>query len=353
MRIGWTHLGVGPSAFLRVGEHAAASLKAAGHEVVRWAKGVQCDFVIAHHEHWWSLQEWGEYGVPWAPILLLDHDPISPLVEQALAHANAIICPTEYTLRVAQSLFPEKPCLLVYHSVDLEKFKPGPKPPWVPVGPVVIGCMKANSSLRPNFGALMHAFDLLRDEFAWTPDDARLYLHGDAKGRERREVQGINLNRAAQRFHLEPYMLLPWQRESLGNADCFRAMDVHVVPSIGEGFGLTAAESQACGVPTFVTDWAAGAEIVPPGMRLPIGARFMNPHAGDQAVVRGEDIAEVLHPFVADAVAGPGYASAKARRQEAGREAVKWVQKYDAGLVAQQWAEAAKTLEASRRKDHA
>jgi glycosyltransferase involved in cell wall biosynthesis len=43
------------------------------------------------------------------------------------------------------------------------------------------------------------------------------------------------------------------------------AADVYVSTTSGEGFGLTLAESLACGVPVVVTDWAAEAEVVGPG----------------------------------------------------------------------------------------
>jgi len=43
------------------------------------------------------------------------------------------------------------------------------------------------------------------------------------------------------------------------------AADVYVSTTSGEGFGLTLAESMACGVPVVVTDWAAEAEVVGPG----------------------------------------------------------------------------------------
>jgi len=43
------------------------------------------------------------------------------------------------------------------------------------------------------------------------------------------------------------------------------AADLYVSTTGGEGFGLTLAESLACGVPVVVTDWAADAETVGPG----------------------------------------------------------------------------------------
>lgn len=57
------------------------------------------------------------------------------------------------------------------------------------------------------------------------------------------------------------------------------AADLYVSTTGGEGFGLTLAESLACGVPVVVTDWAADAETVGPGGVLvpPLTDRYGEP----------------------------------------------------------------------------
>lgn len=57
-----------------------------------------------------------------------------------------------------------------------------------------------------------------------------------------------------------------WQGLSeAGLVALINAADVYVSTTSGEGFGLTLAESLACGVPVVVTDWAAEREVVGPG----------------------------------------------------------------------------------------
>jgi glycosyltransferase involved in cell wall biosynthesis len=50
-----------------------------------------------------------------------------------------------------------------------------------------------------------------------------------------------------------------------GLAILYNAADLYVSPTAGEGFGLTLAESIACGTPVVTTDYAAGPEVVGPG----------------------------------------------------------------------------------------
>jgi glycosyltransferase involved in cell wall biosynthesis len=57
-----------------------------------------------------------------------------------------------------------------------------------------------------------------------------------------------------------------WQGVSAqGLAALYAAADVYVSPTGGEGFGLTLAESVACGTPVVTTNYAAGPEVVGPG----------------------------------------------------------------------------------------
>jgi glycosyltransferase involved in cell wall biosynthesis len=50
-----------------------------------------------------------------------------------------------------------------------------------------------------------------------------------------------------------------------GLCTLYNAADIYISTTGGEGFGLTLAESLACGTPVIVTDWAADAETVGDG----------------------------------------------------------------------------------------
>lgn len=359
MRIAWTRTTFNPddTGFDVVADQARRALQAAGHDVVAWTKGVEADFVIAHHEQWWYNSEWREYGPRWAPILLLDHEPISPIILRALDGASALLCPTRRALEVARQEVPDKPALYVPHAFDGRIFHPGPRPQLMPTmngqepynqDAIVIGCVKANSSLRPNFGAVLRAFRYVVDCISARPGDAYLYLHAAPGPRERSEVVGIDLNLAAQRFGLTEYVRFgPFRDSAPGRqartdgryramlADVYRSFHVNVVPSLGEGFGLTTLEAQSCGVPSLATDWAGGAEMVPPERRIPIAARILNPHMGDQVLVNQD----ALNDMLLNVIAAKEHRSAAAAAEA-------WVAPFEESRVAPLWASAAKKLEA-------
>lgn len=104
--------------------------------------------------------------------------------------------------------------------------------------------------------------------------DSYLYLHttqGD--GKEPTDVPGIGwrIKELVRRYGLENRIICPpglttlkgYLREHL--ARIYNAFDVHVYMSHSEGFGLPIAESIACGIPTFVTDYSSMPEIVDGG----------------------------------------------------------------------------------------
>ena len=49
----------------------------------------------------------------------------------------------------------------------------------------------------------------------------------------------------------------------------YNALDVHVLVSKGEGFGIPIIEAQACGTPVIVGDWTAMGELCHSGHKIP------------------------------------------------------------------------------------
>ena len=52
-------------------------------------------------------------------------------------------------------------------------------------------------------------------------------------------------------------------------ADLYASMDVHLLASLGEGFGIPTLEAQACGTPVIVGDWTASPELCFSGRLIP------------------------------------------------------------------------------------
>jgi glycosyltransferase involved in cell wall biosynthesis len=162
------------------------------------------------------------------------------------------------------------------HGVDRSVFTPAPDRGIVmrerlglDRGAFVAGFVGANNEWfgnRKSLPEILAAFSA----FAATHADAYLYLHTDMSGRLLGE--GLDVLAIAEQFAPLSGRLLytspaeyerGWSRSEI--ADLYRAMDVLVAPSAGEGFGIPVIEAQACGIPVIVSNWATQAELVGSG----------------------------------------------------------------------------------------
>ena len=81
-------------------------------------------------------------------------------------------------------------------------------------------------------------------------------------------------------------------------ATVYNAMDVFVLPTMGEGFGLPLVESQACGTPALATDFSACPEVLAePIQRLKVKETLIMGHNFERAIVDTDDIVEKLEYF--------------------------------------------------------
>jgi glycosyltransferase involved in cell wall biosynthesis len=105
--------------------------------------------------------------------------------------------------------------------------------------------------------------------------------------------------------------------------DVYRAADVLLSPSMGEGFGLPILEAQACGCPVIVGNWTSMPELCFAGWKVS-GQRFYTPIGSFQYIPNIRDITWALR----DAYAAKGNAEL---REQARQGALA----YDADLVAE------------------
>lgn len=94
-------------------------------------------------------------------------------------------------------------------------------------------------------------------------------------------------------YHPDPYYYvhqLPYERM----AEIYSLMDVHMLTSSREGFGMPILESQACGVPSLATDFSAGKDHTHKDLRVKVKAKIMTPIISWTAVPDAWDAYEKL-----------------------------------------------------------
>ncbi len=231
----------------------------------------------------------------WVPV---DHEPAPPKVVEFLIESGAVpIAMSRFGERMLGRLDP----LYVPHAVDTAAYKPLDRKAvrekvGVPEDAFLVGMVAANKGRpsRKGFSQAFQAFAKLAEEH----DNAYLYLHtmidpGLAGGENipaLLEACGVPLNRVMK---ADQYRVLfdPYPPEAM--AAVYSAMDVLLNPSLGEGFGITVLEAQACGVPAIVTDFSAMSEVCGAGWQVDHDPYFTGLNSW-QAIPRVPDIVDAL-----------------------------------------------------------
>lgn len=221
-----------------------------------------------------------------------------PLPEEWKRWVRSVDVPVVFS-RFTQELVTEatgKTPPLIYHGVDTKAFAPmdreAAKARANVAGRFVVGTVARNQQ-RKNLPALVKAFA----RFSADKPDAILYLHTQVIG-------DYNMLELVRRFGVEDKTRVT---EGLGTdrgipdamlATVYNAMDVFVLPTMAEGFGLPIIEAQACGTPALVTDFSACPELVPdPIQRLRVKETLVMRRNFEQAIVDVDDIVEKLNHF--------------------------------------------------------
>lgn len=256
------------------------------------------DIVDAHTRHWgaklcislmdaWVVEpEMMVSGIKWVPWFPIDHDPLPPPILNKVSAAHKRIVFSKFGLQVAQEAGLD--CYYVPHGVDCEMFKPmdrdeARKELGLSSDRWLVGMVAANkgSPSRKAFFPQLEAFA----QFKRRHPDAQIYLH-TLKG-SHGEGQGVNLVEFIEFLELEhsTFATPDFNRDAdvifcdqyvymLGFPDeymrlIYSAMDVHMLVSMGEGFGIPTVEAQACGTPVIVSGWTSSPELCFAGHVVP------------------------------------------------------------------------------------
>lgn len=273
---------------------------------------------------------WSRLNVAsWCPV---DHEPApDPVVDYFRASGAVPIAMSRFGERELREAGLDP--LYVPHGVDTAAYRPvddARAQTEMPEDAFIVGMVAANKGnpSRKGFPEAFSAFAALREQHA----DAMLYLHTEATGRY---SDGVNLPDLAERCGIPKEALLycdqyravhfPFPPERM--AAVYSSLDVLLMPSYGEGFGIPTVEAQACGVPVIVSDFSAQPELVGAGWKVS-GERHFTPIKSWQIRPDPADILESLRL---------AYALSDAERAKAAREAREFALGYDATKVADEF----------------
>jgi glycosyltransferase involved in cell wall biosynthesis len=262
----------------------------------------------------------------WVPV---DHEPAPPNVVKFFVDTGAV--PIAMS-RFGQAMLGRLDPLYCPHGIDTSTFKPVPKAKareeaGVPQDAFLVGMVAANKGRpsRKGFSQALQAFKRLSDAH----DNVYLYLHtminpGVAQGEDipaLLEACGIPQERV---MIADQYRVVfdPYPPDSMAKA--FSTMDVLLNPAMGEGFGITVLEAQACGVPVIVTDFTAMRETTAEGMWRVKHSPYWTGLGSWQAIPDVDDIVSALEDC---------YSMPRKQRQQLQRQAREHAVKYDLQTV--------------------
>lgn len=231
------------------------------------AQHFNADLIISLMDVWvCEPQRLMEHGCAYAPWFPVDSSPLPRPVYERSKDATARLVFSRFGERIVQEAGLD--CHYIPHGVDTALFCPGDqaearlKLGWHPdtFVAMMVAANKGSPS-RKAFTSQITAFAHL----ARKHPDARLYLHTNdgAAG----ELHGENLPALIGDLGIErqvrfadPYMSMLGHTEQ-HMADLYRAADVLLSVSMGEGFGIPIVEAQACALPVIAGDWTAMSEL--------------------------------------------------------------------------------------------
>ena len=212
------------------------------------------------------------HWVPWYPI---DHDTMPMVLRNKIMQAWRRIVFSKHAEKLTHEAGLE--CYYVPHGVETKVFYPRDKAEArerlrLPKDAYIIGTVAMNKGnpSRKSFVEMLTAFANCKKRHS-----DMVYFLQTARGEGVDWM--INLPELCYNLGLEIgkdvifadqyQMVTGFAPDYL--ADLYSAMDVHLLASAGEGFGVPTLEAQACGTPVIVGDWTASPELCFSGRLIP------------------------------------------------------------------------------------
>ena len=235
--------------------------------VVPHSMAFRADITISLMDTWVMNPEEYPPGMRWVPWYPVDHDPIPPIVRSKIALAWKRIAMSQFGVEKTHEA--GRDCSYIPHGGETNVMKPLdkaecrkalglPGDKWI-VGTVAMN--KGNPS-RKCFAEMLHAFAAFHRKH---PDT--LYALQTDRGEGVNDM--VNIPELARGLGLTEgvdYTLCNQYQNMVGYppeylAQFYNSLDVHMLTSKGEGFGIPTLEAQACAVPVIVGGWTASKEL--------------------------------------------------------------------------------------------
>ena len=290
------------------------------------------DIMISLMDTWVMNPE--DYPKPmrWIPWLPIDHDSMPALVRGKISLAYKRISFSQHGVKATHDAGLD--CYYVPHGIETNIFKPMDKAECrkrvgVPLDRYLVGTVAMNKGnpSRKCFPEMLEAFARFHSRH---PD--ALYLLQTEKGDG---IEGmVNLPELVRNLGLEEgkdvifcnqyQQVLGFQPEYL--ADFYNCLDVHLITTRGEGFGLPILESQACGAPVITGGWTACKELF-------FAGQLLDPEKDAEREYSGL----AAYQFRPRVSAIDAALEAEYQHRSDTTEAVKRAQEYDANLVTEKY----------------
>lgn len=291
---------------------------------------------IQRHHHW-----------KWIAHYVFDTENMVGFWHDCVKNADVAVVPSKNSLAMLEH-FEHKNVKYIPHGIDINTYKPATseeklqfrKDIGLPENAFVVGCV-AHNQYRKMVNRLLRAFKL----FYMKNPDALLLLHMSPK-----DATGWDLGQMIKDWGLGRAVLFT-DKNSKGFGDVhvpesemrklYCSMDVHALPTGGEGFGVPIVEAMACGLPNIVTDYTTTKEFLceadPSNPNKYVNERgFAVPYNEIEEHHTGGIWAKVNIPLMAEAMQRVKDAPGEARAM--GLRARKFAaENYDGELVKEQW----------------
>lgn len=240
------------------------------------------------------LQSYKDRWYPWFP---LDHDELPRPILDAVKVSPKPITMSKFGFGLMQDAGVDS--YYIPHGVETDVFKPMDRVSartqmLLPRDVFIVGMVAANKGVPPRkaFFQNIRAFAELHKKH----DDTVLYLHthdGAMGGHETVNLveycKYLGLEVGRDVIFADQYLYMLGYPDDKMNM-LYNAMDVHLLVSMGEGFGIPILEAQSAGTPVIVGDWTAMSELCFSGWKVdkqesepfftPLGAHQRLPHYG-------------------------------------------------------------------------